>query len=111
MRWAVTGANRAALRASSLVALLLLVAACGGGGQAAPPPIGLATTSSPARPPTGFVPASASFPTVDDGFAWGIYPCPDDPRAFCSGLAVTHDEGTTWKLRSAPSGTPIDPYE
>ena len=84
--------------------------ASGPDGSAVPPPAPSATTTIGQRPPTGFVPAAASFPSSDIGFAWGVYPCAADPNAFCAGLAVTRDAGSTWKLRSAPAGTPIDPY-
>jgi hypothetical protein len=105
------------------ITLIAALAGCAVRGQASPLPrtdltTEEATPSAEAptiptagqRPQTGFVPASASFPTPDTGYAWGVYPCPDDPNAFCSGLAVTQDGGATWKLRTAPAGTPIDPY-
>jgi hypothetical protein len=114
--------SRSVVVSGAAIALICVISGCAGGGQAAPlprpsstdTPIASAqpsaTTSVGQRPPTGFVPATADFPTPQDGFAWGLYPCLTNTAAFCPGLAATKDGGATWKLRTPPAGSPIDPY-
>ena len=114
--------RRRVVLSGAAIALICVISGCAGGGQAAPlrRPSATdtaaasaqpsATTSAGQRPPTGFVPATADFPTPQDGFAWGLYPCLTNPQAFCPGLAATKDGGATWKLRTPPAGSPIDPY-
>jgi hypothetical protein len=118
-----TGATRArgrSLRAARLLGALLIgaggLAACGGGGgRSLPEPSTTSasptsTTSTGDRPAPGFVPATASFPTADIGYAWGIAPCVHDRSIFCPGLAGTTDGGTSWQALNAPTGLPTDPY-
>jgi len=106
------------------LAVVTVLASCSVRGQATPlartTPTPSASNESPEpgasttvgqRPPTGFVPATASFVSADTGFAWGVYRCTTDVSTFCPGLAQTHDGGGTWKLRTPPSGTPINPYQ
>lgn len=117
------------------VALLLTIAACGGpaapsgsaSGSASGP--GSRTSSSPSatrsaspistatatislgdRPAPGFVPATASFPAPEIGYAWGIAPC-IHRALMCPGMVGTTDGGTTWRVLNAPVGLPTDPYQ
>jgi photosystem II stability/assembly factor-like uncharacterized protein len=99
------------------VTLVLSVAACGGTtrtGSRTPSPGTLAptttATTSANRPPAGFVPATASFPTPEQGYAWGIAPCPHDRSLFCPGLAATANGGGSWYPLPAPVGLPTNAY-
>ena len=100
---------------------LSVLSGCGGasrGGAAgstrtSPPaltaPAGATLTEG--TPAPGFVPATASFPTAQVGYAWGVTPCPKDRSLFCPGLAATTNAGASWAARTPPEGLPTDPYQ
>jgi hypothetical protein len=125
--------ERAGRRCTVLAAVLLLtLTACGGGSTspstsgastsrtssspslsavATPTPTATSTTALGDRPAPGFVPATASFPTPQIGYAWGIAPCVHDRTLLCPGMVGTTDGGTSWRVLNAPVGVPTDPYQ
>lgn len=115
MDWRAQTGRR--VRLTVAVAVVAVVAACGGSSRPVARPPSRTVASSPAiapsfgdRPPPGFVPATASFPTAQVGYAWGIAPCVHDHSLFCPGFVGTTNGGARWSMLTAPAGLPTDPF-